>query len=387
METHDLRILFIMDAVQGRNGVGSYYQDLAGQLGERVERVELVAPSLDNPHPCQGGSVLMPGDRTQRLFFPRIRTLTRLMEEMRPHAVVVPGPGIFSLCGYWLARKMGIPVCVTFQTDYTHLVQLYWGSLPARMAGGLLERLNLAMFREASSVATISEAMVEKARIAGVARPHLVGTPVAEEFVRRPAAPPPGGVRSVLFVGRLAAEKHIDAFLELAACRPELSFTVVGDGPLRGLVQDSAERLDNLRYAGWRSRSEVITFLDSHEVLMLPSSVEAFGTVALEAMTRARWVITSPACGINHWPELAQGLLPLREGETLDQGLRRLEQMAPPRRTELAELGRRLAIEVNNKTLASWEEILYQTALHPSCPSASLVTPGLFRRTGARSSL
>jgi glycosyltransferase involved in cell wall biosynthesis len=315
-----------------------------------------------------------------------MRELTRLMEEMQPHVVVVPGPGIFSLGGYWLARKMGIPVCVTFQTDYTHLVQLYWGPVLARLASGLLDRLNLAMFRGASTVATISETMVEQARAIGVEHPYLVGTPLAHQFIRQPAEPPPDGVRSVLYVGRLAAEKNIDDLLALVQARPDLQFTILGDGPLREQVLEAAERLDNLTFTGWVSRAGVIEYMDAHEVLLLPSAVEAFGTVALEAMARARWVITSPACGINQWSGLAPGLLPLEEGESLQQGLRRLEQMDPATRTELAEQARRMAADVNEQTLASWEEVLRQTALRaPELPRpAPSATLGMLRRLSAR---
>jgi glycosyltransferase involved in cell wall biosynthesis len=126
--------------------------------------------------------------------------------------------------------------------------------------------------------------------------------------------------------------------------------------------------------------------MDVHEVLLLPSAVEAFGTVALEAMARARWVITSPACGINQWSGLAPGLLPLEEGESLQQGLRRLEQMDPATRTELAEQARRMAAEVNEQTLASWEEVLRQTALRaPELPRpAPSATLGMLRRLSAR---
>ncbi len=388
MDTQDLRILFVVDAIQGRNGVGTYYQDLVGQLDQRVQRAELAAPCIEDPHPCQGASIPMPGDTTQRLFFPRMRELTLLVEELQPHVVVVPGPGIFSLGGYWLARKMGIPVCVTFQTDYTHLAQLYWGPGLARLASGLLDRLNLAMFRGASSVATISETMVEQARGIGVEHPHLVGTPLAHEFIRRPAEPPVDGVQSVLYVGRLAAEKNIDALLDLAARRPDLNFTVLGDGPLRDQVQAEAQRLDNLSFAGWRSREEVIEYIDHHEALVLPSAVEAFGTAALEAMARARWVITSAYCGINQWSGLAPGILPLADGESLEQGLGRLEQMDAAQRTELARKARHLAGEVNEQTLASWEEVLRQTALcAPELPRpAPSATLGMLRRLSTRAS-
>ena len=103
-------------------------------------------------------------------------------------------------------------------------------------------------------------------------------------------------------------------------------------------------------------------------------------------MARARWVITSPACGINHWPGLARGLLPLREGEALGQGLRRLEQMDPAGRLDLAERARRLAVEVNDQTLASWQDVLCQTAQRPAGQPAPSAALGLLRRLGARTS-
>ena len=68
MDNSELRILFVVDAIQGRNGVGTYFQDLVAQLRPYVDQVELVAPDLLEPHPVQGISFPLPGDNTQRLF-------------------------------------------------------------------------------------------------------------------------------------------------------------------------------------------------------------------------------------------------------------------------------------------------------------------------------
>lgn len=383
MESRDLRILFVVDAIQGRNGVGTYYQDLVAHLKTRVARAELVAPRLDEPHPCQGASLPMPGDPTQRLFFPRMRELTRLALDMRPHVIVVPGPGIFSLAGFWLARKMRVPVCVTHQTDYDRLVSLYWGPVLARLGSGLLRWLNATLFRGATSVVTVSERMVEQARRIGVRDPRLVGTPLAPAFVDRPVAPLAPEIRSVLYVGRLAAEKNIESFLALAEARPDLRFTIVGDGPQGDLVREYERRLDNLHFAGWCSRDAVMNYLDDSQVLMLPSRVEAFGTAALEAMARGRLVVTSPACGINQWPALARGLFPMDRGESPEQALRRLEATSPASREALADQARAAAVGVNERVLDDWREVLRHTAeqawsLRPPRPSAAFA---LLRRS------
>ena len=137
MMNSELRILFIVDAIQGRNGVGTYFQDLTSHLGKRVARVELVAPNLQSCHPCQGMALPMPGDATQQVFLPRMRQLTLLAMEMKPQVIVVPGPGLFALAGFWLAGKLGIPVCMTHQTDYSQLVNLYWKGTGGRIAQAL----------------------------------------------------------------------------------------------------------------------------------------------------------------------------------------------------------------------------------------------------------
>jgi len=297
MKTKDLRVLFVVDAMKGRNGVGAYFQDLVAHLDGVVARAEVVSPSLEDPHPCQGLSMPIPGDPTQRLFLPKMRELTALVWEMKPHVIVIPGPGIFSLGAFWVARKLGIPVCVTFQTDYDSLVRLYWGPRLARLAGGLLNWVNRTLFQGSSAVATICESLIADARAAGARHPQLVGTPLGPEFVERPPLPLAEKLDSVLYVGRLAAEKNIERFLALAAQRPDCRFTV-------GLV------------------------------------------------------ITTPACGINQWPELARGLAIMEEGESLGDTLARLQAQSPAQRRERAEQARHAALTMNQRAMDTWLQVL-----------------------------
>lgn len=366
MDSSDLKVMFVVDAIQGRNGVGTYFQDLVGHLDGRLSQVELVAPSLAKPHCCQGAALPMPGDPTQKLFVPRMRELARLIVQMKPDVIVVPGPGLFSLCGFWMAAKLGIPVCVTHQTDYRGLVNLYWRGAFARIARWVVRSLDVIMFRGAASVATISASLQSELRQQAGSVPRLVGTPLCPDFIQAAVSPPSGQVSKALYVGRLAAEKNIEHFLELVRQRPDLSFSIAGDGPLRARVIEAAQRHANLVFHGWCSRQRVRELVDEHDLLILPSRVEAFGTVALEAMARQRLVMVTPECGISQWQALSQALVVLHQDERLEQGVARLQAMESGRRVRLALAARQAALTVNEQSLRQWEHMLVFTATQAS---------------------
>ena len=78
----------------------------------------------------------------------------------------------------------------------------------------------------------------------------------------------------MLFAGRFAAEKSIDALLDLIPRRPDLHFTFAGDGPERKRVEDMARQQENLDYPGWIRRDRLVDLLDSADLFVLPSAVE-----------------------------------------------------------------------------------------------------------------
>jgi glycosyltransferase involved in cell wall biosynthesis len=165
----------------------------------------------------------------------------------------------------------------------------------------------------------------------------------------------------VLFAGRLAPEKNLGAIVAAAAALPDMQFQVAGDGPLRQWLLDEAERLPNLHYVGWVKRQQILPLIDSADVLVLPSTVESFGTIALEAMARARLVVVSSQCGILSWETLERGLFQIHANETLGETLARVGALDHAILERKAEIAREGARELNDRNLRHWLRVLRDT--------------------------
>jgi glycosyltransferase involved in cell wall biosynthesis len=94
-----------------------------------------------------------------------------------------------------------------------------------------------------------------------------------------------------LFVGRVAVEKNIEAFLAL-----ELPGTryVVGDGPE---LAELRRRHPEVRFTGYKMGEELARHVAAADVMVFPSLTDTFGLVLLEAMACGVPVAAYPAPG------------------------------------------------------------------------------------------
>ena len=100
-----------------------------------------------------------------------------------------------------------------------------------------------------------------------------------------------GQGNNLIFVGRLVEAKGLavlfDALSDLVATRPELTLTVVGDGPDRTVLErKAADRglADHVRFVGSKSQAEVAELLTTAELFVLPSYAEGVPVVVMEAL-------------------------------------------------------------------------------------------------------
>jgi glycosyltransferase involved in cell wall biosynthesis len=200
--------------------------------------------------------------------------------------------------------------------------------------------------------------MADLARSFGARQVEMVGTPIPRRFLIEPLKPMSGQIGRVLFAGRLAPEKNVESIIDAARDLPATRFVLVGDGPLRETVADAARELDNLSWLGWQPRERMLNIIDGTDVLILPSSVESFGTIALEAMARGRMTLVSAACGILGWPDLARGLFAMERGETVGSAIRRMTAIDPALRRSRALAGRRAAQNLAASNTRHWLDLI-----------------------------
>jgi glycosyltransferase involved in cell wall biosynthesis len=110
------------------------------------------------------------------------------------------------------------------------------------------------------------------------------------------------------FVGRLSPEKGPDLFVRMAAqlavSHPHVAFVLVGDGPMRGRLEEQSRLLGmagRIHFAG--ERHDVLALLPSLAALVVPSHAEGMPLALMEGMAAGVAVVATSVGGI---PELVR---------------------------------------------------------------------------------
>jgi|TARA_B100001939_G_C16943963_1_gene619445 glycosyltransferase involved in cell wall biosynthesis len=350
----DIRIAVVSDAIPGRNGVGTYYLDLLAQIHTRVGAARLFSPSVTPDRTLESFALPLPGDKTQRLAWPKKHELFKQLDALDPTVIVIPSLGMFSYFALRYALKKEISLVVVNHTDFDHLLSLYWPQWLSRPFRKILATINHWLCKKAVGVGVMNAKAEQKAWKDGASLVQIMATPLNTDFLTHPIQPIKGPINRAIFVGRLAPEKGIHELLNAVYSLPEMHFTIVGNGPLRKEVQDAAKSCQNLSYLGWIPRKRVREEIDAAHILLLPSAYETFGTVALEALARERFVVVSEGCGISKWPSLANGVFITSPKTSLTKVLSDIPQQSFEDRDRHARQSWRAVREFNEKAISDW---------------------------------
>ena len=134
-------------------------------------------------------------------------------------------------------------------------------------------------------------------------RVHLIHCGIEPERLQPASHTGPG--TNLVFVGRIVELKGLGVLFEalrrLVPDRPELTLTVVGDGPDRATLQERAESMGlgpQVDFVGSKSQAEVAELLSRADVFVLPSFAEGVPVVIMEALGAGLPVVASFVGGI-----------------------------------------------------------------------------------------
>ncbi|WP_108458985.1 glycosyltransferase [Devosia naphthalenivorans] len=200
------------------------------------------------------------------------------------------------------AKRHGIPLVVTAHGhDATRVLR-------ANSAYDQLYRLQRArLIRNAALILPVSNFLREQLLARGFpptrTRTHYLGIPLTNDPPVDAGTNPP----RIVFAGRLVAKKGINTVLEAFALvlrtNPDAELHIVGDGPLRPLVEARAIQTPRIIIHGAQSPERTQQIMASARLATLPSrpaqdgDVEGFGLVLIEAQALGVPVVTSKTGG------------------------------------------------------------------------------------------
>ena len=280
------------------NGVAMTLGRMVAGLRERGHHVQLLRPGQRRgEQPAQGAGfeerllrgLPIPGYGGLRFGLPAARPLTRLWRAWRPDVVHVATEGPLGWSATSAARRLGLPLCSDFHTNFDHYSRHYGLAWLDRAVSVYLRRFHNR------GVATFVPSRELAARLSGEGYHGVevisrgvdceLFSPARRSVSLRSSWGLAVGTLAVLSVGRLAPEKNLplllQAFDAIAEQRPDARLILVGDGPMRQRLQ--RERPDVV-FAGLRRGEDLAAHYASGDVFLFPSQTETYGNVTLEAM-------------------------------------------------------------------------------------------------------
>ncbi len=276
-----MKILIVSDAWEPQvNGVVRTLKMTRRELELKGHQTELISPLGFRSIPC-------PTYPEISLALTTLREMERQIDRIAPDCLHIATEGPLG----WLARRVALRRQWPFTTAYHSRFPEYVHArfrLPVAWTYALLRRFhNAARFNLAPTPAIVDDL---KAR--GFLGARLWSRGVDLQLFS------PAGERDVvakrpvfLYVGRIAVEKQVEAFLRLDLPGEKW---VAGEGPERRRLQ---ARYTEARWLGVLDGAALASLYRSADVLVFPSVTDTFGLVMVESMACGTPVAAFPVPG------------------------------------------------------------------------------------------
>ena len=267
------RILIVTDAWAPQvNGVVRTLEILSRDLEAMGHTVRCVTPQDFRTIP-------MPTYPEIRLaLLPRAK-LVRAICEFGPDAIHIATEGPLGLSARAVCQKYGLPFTTSFHTRFPEYVHARFPFISERTVYRFLRWFH----GPATAMMVATPSLKAEMEAHGFRNLRLWSRGVdVDVFHPVPGASLPFPKPVWLYVGRIAVEKNLDAFLALDLPGTKV---LIGDGPARAELE---KRFPDAKFPGPKVGAELVRDYAASDVFVFPSKTDTFGLVLLEAL----------ACGV-----------------------------------------------------------------------------------------
>ena len=278
------RIAIVTDAwLPQMNGVVRTLTTTCEILREWGHQVDVISPEGFRSMAC-------PTYPEIRLALALPGAVGRELARLDPDAVHIATEGPLGLAARRYCIKAGRPFSTAYHTQFPDYVAKRTGLSP-----DIFWRYIRWFHTPAERVMVATESIREELRAHGITQLHHWSRGV-DLGCFTPEATPPGEYAELprpiqLYVGRVAVEKNLEAFL--GGSYPG-SKVVVGDGPALAELQ---AKYPDAHFLGRRSGRELAGCYAGADVFVFPSRTDTFGLVVIEALACGTPVAAFPVAG------------------------------------------------------------------------------------------
>ncbi|WP_375403650.1 glycosyltransferase family 4 protein [uncultured Sphingomonas sp.] len=278
------RIVIVTDAWAPQvNGVVRTLGAVRAELEEMGRRVLVIAPDAFRSVPC-------PTYPEIRLAWASAAKVGAMIDAFGADAIHIATEGPLCLAARRWCRARGLPFTTAYHTQFPDYVAART-PLPA----SLVWRYIRWFHAPGSGVLAATPTIAATLRAHGLPRVRPWGRGVDRKLFL-PDGPLDQAILALprpirLYVGRVAVEKNLEAFLEIASPGAKV---IVGDGPA---LASLAHRFPDAHFLGARSGEALAAAYRSADVFVFPSRTDTFGLVMAEALACGLPVAAYPVTG------------------------------------------------------------------------------------------
>lgn len=289
-----MRIALVSDAWHPQiNGVVRTWSVVVDELSRMGHQVSTITPDQFAGLPC-------PGDPDIRLALAWPYTVGRRLAEAAPEAIHIATEGPLGMAARRYCRRHGLAFTTSYHTHFPQYLEMRM-RVPRQITFSVIRRFHAAATRVMVTTPTLAAELSAHGIHHTVLWPRGVD---ARMFAPRVDAitidgPPP----VMIYVGRVAVEKNIGAFLDLDVPGTKV---VVGDGPQ---LAELKARYPEVVFAGWQTGADLARWYAAADVFVFASRTDTYGLVLLEALASglpvAAYPVPGPADVLGHAPQVA----------------------------------------------------------------------------------